>query len=184
VAYALHPVATGTGTLPWPYVPIDWAKIHSAKNYADLGSDFRTRLFVTVSQAFLPNLNRPPFYADFFVEMENGAPKLHVENTQKTQAGFLLDETLTEAAENLRTMRGFAFDWGRFDETPAHLDANRDFSRQLDDLGIEHEAEEYRGNPWDRTWTDDGRFYARVLPFLARHLEGATAPARQRERAH
>jgi hypothetical protein len=48
--------------------------------------------------------------------------------------------------------------------------SNQAFSRRLEDLGIEHEAEEYRGDPWNRTWTPDGRFYTRLLPFMARHL--------------
>ncbi|GAA0550012.1 hypothetical protein GCM10009415_34930 [Chitinophaga japonensis] len=170
VVYALHPVATGTGQLPWPYVQIDWKRIYQAKTYADLGSDHRTRLFVTISQAFLPNPSRPPFYCDYFMEPENGEPGLNVENTKKTKAGFLLDETLYESAANLRTMRGIAFDWGRFDATTAHVYSNQAFSRKLEDLGIEHEAEEYRGNPWDRTWTEYGRFYARLLPFMNRHL--------------
>jgi hypothetical protein len=48
--------------------------------------------------------------------------------------------------------------------------SNREFSRKLEDLGVEHEAEEYRGDPWNRTWTEDGRFAERVLPFLRKHL--------------
>lgn len=170
VAYAMHPVATGNGSSPWASLGIDWPKIHQAKSFADLGSDGRTRLFVTISQAFLPNLDRPPFYCDFFMEMKDGRPTLHVDNTRKTKTGFHLEETLNESAANLRTMRGLAFDWGRFDPVYAHVESNRTFSRLLEDLGVEHEAEEYRGGPWDRLWTDDGRFYARVLPFLARHL--------------
>ena len=86
---------------------------------------------------------------------------------------FLLDETLAESAANLRTMRGLALDWGRFDTTQAHVVSNRQFSRMLDDLGVEHEAEEYRGGPFDRAFTDDGRFAERVLPFLKKHLVGA-----------
>jgi enterochelin esterase-like enzyme len=170
VVYALHPVATGAGQIPWPYVPIDWKKIHEAKTFADLGSDGRTQLFVTISQSFLPNPDRPPFYCDFFMELENGEPKLHVENAKKTKAGFLIDETLSESVGNLQTMRGIAFDWGRFDTNQAHVYANQELSRKLEDLGIEHEAEEYRGDPWNRTWTDHGRFYSRLLPFFSQHL--------------
>lgn len=170
VAYAMHPVATGNGSSAWTFLQIDWPKIHQAKSFAEVGSDGRTQLFVRISQAFAPNLERPPFYCDFFMEMKDGRPTLDVENTRKTKAGFLLEETLHESAANLRTMRGLALDWGRFDPTFAHVEANRTFSRLLEDLGVEHEAEEYRGGPWDRLWTDDGRFYARVLPFLARHL--------------
>jgi hypothetical protein len=169
VAYALHPVGTGTGDIPWTYINIDWKKIHQAKSLADI-TDGRARLFVTFCQAYLPNPDRPPFYCDFFMELENGEPKLSVENSIKMRTEFLLDETLNESYKNLRTLRGLAFDWGRFDETRAHVSSNREFSRKLQDLGIEHEAEEYSGNPWDKVWIDNGRFYARLLPFLERHL--------------
>jgi S-formylglutathione hydrolase FrmB len=169
VVYALHPVATGTGGIPWPAVQIDWQQLYQAKSFSDL-TDGRARLFVTISQAFLPNADRPPFYCDFFMEPDRGQPSLHVENTLRTKRGFLLEETLQESAANLRSLRGLAFDWGRFDPTQDHVHANRTFSRKLEDLGIEHEAEEYRGGPWDRLWGDDGRFYLRVLPFLDRHL--------------
>src|SRR5687768_15155106 len=170
VVYALHPVATGNGDLPWRGIGIDWEKLHNAKAYPVPGIDGRSQIFVTVSQAFLPNLNRPPLYCNFYMERENGLPKLHHENTLKSKAGFLLDEILVESTDNLRDMRGIAFDWGRFDPTQAHVISNRDFSRKLEDLGISHEAEEYRGGPHDRNWEKDGRFYARVLPFVARHM--------------
>lgn len=170
VAYALHPVATGTGPIPWPEVAIDWPRLLAAKSWDDVGSDGRTRLFVAISQAFLPNLERPPFYCDFFKELEDGVPKLNVEKTLRTKREFLLEETLVESAANLRTMRGLAFDWGSFDQVQDHVYANRQFSRKLEDLGVEHEAEEYNGNPWSKVWTEHGRFYARVLPFLERRL--------------
>ena len=44
--------------------------------------------------------------------------------------------------------------------------------RKPEDLGV-HEAKEYRGDPWNRTWTEDGRFATRVLPFLQRKLAAA-----------
>ncbi|MEB2776396.1 alpha/beta hydrolase-fold protein [Algoriphagus sp. D3-2-R+10] len=169
VSYALHPVATGSGPQPWGSIPVDWKKIHQAKSWADLPNG-REQIFVSMAQAFLPNPNRPPFYCDFWVEFENNEPKPHPVNTRKAQVGFLLDETLDKYASNLRTMRGIAFDWGRFDPTKAHVLSNRAFSQKLEDLGIEHEAEEYNGNQYNRNWTENGRFYARVLPFLARNL--------------
>ena len=170
VVYAMHPVATGIGSVPWSHVQIDWPRLHQAKSFADLNGDGRAQIFVTVSQAFLPNPTRPPFYCDFFMELEGGVPTLHLENMRKTEEGFLLDQSLPQYAENLRRLRGIAFDWGRFDPTPAHVIANAAFSRQLEDLKIEHQAEEYRGGVWDRSWTPDGRFYERVIPFLDRHL--------------
>lgn len=170
VVYALHPVATGSGQTSWARLAVDWPTIHKAKSLSDLGSDGRTRLFVTICQGFLPNLSRPPFYCDFFMEMEQGVPALRPQQAQIAKAGFHLEESLVEAAPQLRSLRGLAFDWGRFDPNADHIYANGAFSRKLEDLGIAHEAEEYRGDPWDQTWTDNGRFYTRVLPFLARNL--------------
>jgi S-formylglutathione hydrolase FrmB len=172
VVYALHPVATGQGYLPWVSLDgIDFKKMYEAKSPADLKGTGRTLIFFAVCQAFLPNLSRAPLYCDFLFEPnKNGELELNSVNMQKAKAGFQLEETLNESAANLKTMRGIAFDWGRFDPNQDHVVANRTFSRRLEDLGVEHEAEEYRGDPFSRVWTDDGRFYTRVLPFLAKHL--------------
>ncbi len=172
VVYALHPVATGQGNLPWVSLDgLDFKKMYAAKSPADLKDAGRTLIFFVVCQAFLPNLSRPPLYCDFLFEPnKNGELELNSANLQKAKTGFHLEETLAESAANLKTMRGIAFDWGRFDPNQDHVVANRNFSRRLEDLGVEHEAEEYRGDPFSRVWTDDGRFYTRVLPFLARHL--------------
>jgi hypothetical protein len=169
VVYAMHPVAAGIGQLPWASNPVDWKKMHQAKTFAELPIG-REQIFVMMAQALLPNPDRPPFYCDFWVELENGEPKLHPSNTRKAQAGWHLEEALDKSATNLRTMHGIAFDWGRFDPTQAHVYSNEAFSKKLEDLGIEHEAEEYRGDPWNKLWTDDGRFYTRVLPFFNKHL--------------
>lgn len=169
-AYAMHPVATGNGDLPTTYLDIDWPAVHAATTWDDLPSDGRSRIFTAISQAFLPNPARPPFHCDFPVEIVNGAPVLDPNHAQRMQRGFLLEEQVADYAANLRMLRGLAYDWGRFDSTQAHVIANRRFSRQLTNLGVEHEAEEYTGGPWDKTWIPNGRFASRVLPFLGRHL--------------
>ena len=167
VAYALHPVATGNGYLPWSIFPMDWKKTFAAKTFDDVGS----KIFVAVCQAYLPNVNRPPFYCDFFMEPDaDGNPKIIPDNLQKAKIGFHLEEALNESASNLRKMRGLALDWGRFDTNQDHVYANQTFSRKLKDLAITHEAEEYNGDPWSQVWTDNGRFYSRVLPFLAQYM--------------
>ena len=170
VAYAMHPVATGSGYLPITYLDVDWRRIHQAKTYAELAGPGRTQIFVMISQAFLPNPSRPPFYCDFPLELKDGEPRLHPVNNRTMQKRFHLDETLDDYAANLRTLRGLAFDWGRYDPTSAHVFANQTFAKKLADLGIPHEAEEFSGSPWDQYWGDNGRFVSRVLPFFARHL--------------
>jgi S-formylglutathione hydrolase FrmB len=170
VAYAMHPVATGTGDIPWMSLEIDWSRMYAAKTYAELAGAGRSQIFWAIHQAFAPNVSRPPCFCNFYVEMNDGKPQYNPERAHAMQKEFLLDGTLAESAANLRSMRGLAFDWGRFDTTQAHVTSNRQFSRMLEDLGVEHEAEEYRGGPFDRTFTDDGRFATRVLPFLEKHL--------------
>lgn len=173
VAYAMHPVATGTGDIPWSALEIDWQRMHAAKTYAELAGFGRSQIFWAIHQAFSPDVSNPPCYCDFYTTMKDGKPAYDGDRADAMQVAFLLDGSLTESAAALRTMRGLALDWERFDTTQAHVISNRQFSRKLEDLGIEHEAEEYRGDPWNRTWTDDGRFAKRVLPFLGRHLAWA-----------
>jgi S-formylglutathione hydrolase FrmB len=170
VAYAMHPVASGTGDIPWSSLEIDWQRMHAAKSFEELGGLGRTQIFWAIHQAFAPNIAKAPCYCDFYTEIKDGRPAYSGDRVQALQRTFLLDATLPESAAALRTMRGLAFDWGRFDTTQAHVISNRQFSRKLEDLGVEHEAEEYRGDPYNRTWTEDGRFAKRVLPFLDKHL--------------
>lgn len=175
VAYAMHPVATGVGNIPWSAVEIDWPRIHAAKTFTELGGFGRTQIFWAIHQAFAPNVAAPPCFCDLYTEMKDGKASYNPDRAMALQKSFLLDETLAQSAAALRSMRGLALDWGRFDTTQAHVTSNRQFSRKLEDLGIEHEAEEYRGDPWNRTWTADGRFAERVLPFLRKHLATASA---------
>jgi ketosteroid isomerase-like protein/enterochelin esterase-like enzyme len=167
--YAMHPVATG-GYMPWHAIQIDWKKVLNAKSFDQL-SPGRERIFVSIAQNFLPNPNRPPFYCDFPFELENNEPKYNVENTLKTQTNFHLDRSLEQSVENLRKMNGIAIDWARYDPVQDHLHSVDVLSRRLDDFGIEHEAEEYRGSPYNKVWTEDGRFAERVVPFFFKHLK-------------
>lgn len=168
VVYAMHPVATGMGELPWTYTQIDWKKIQEAKSFPLQDADGRTQIFISVMQTFLPNVNRPPLYCDLY--MDGGKPV--VPNLIKARKGFLLGDQLDENVENLRLLKGIAFDWGRFDVTYAHVDSNREFSRKLEDLGIPHIADEFAGGSIDKLWIDDnGRFYDHLLPFIAKKME-------------
>ncbi|WP_343914164.1 alpha/beta hydrolase [Aquimarina litoralis] len=171
VVYALHPVATGSGYLPRVSLGVDWEKIHQAKSFEEVGEDIRTKIFTSVCQAFLPNTNRAPLYCNFLFEKdENGQLQLHPNNVRKEQKEFHLDERLDDYAENLRSLKAIAFDWARFDQTQAHVISNRRFSKKLMDLNVDHQGDEFVGDPWNKYWGDDGRIATRVLPFLNEHL--------------
>lgn len=168
--YALHPVATGEGPAPGVTFP-DWERIHAAESFSDLEGLGREEIFVTMAQDFLPNVNRPPLYADFMKE-PNVAGELvtNHENYRKLNNAFLLDRLVPNYVKNLRSLNGIKMDWGRFDSTFAHVYSNRHFVRLLVELGVEVEAEEYQGGAWDQNWTEFGRVYSDLLPFFARHL--------------
>ncbi len=174
VVYALHPAGTGQGILPMADRP-DWAKILKAKSWSDLDAWGYTPVFVAMAQAYLPNPNRPPFYCDFMMEPDaEGIPRLNGANVEKLKQTFALDRLLPAHAKDLRRMTAIKFDWGRYDENYDHVYANQAFTRNLDNLGIEHEAEEYRGNAWNRNWIPHGRVEDNMLPFFGRFLQGAS----------
>jgi len=174
-AYAMHLVGTGTGIEP-AHSRLDWNKIHQAKSFQELETNGFARPFVAMCQAYLPNPSRPPLYCDFMVEFEKGKAQVNMTNVNHWQSRFLLDHLLPENCENLRKLRGLAFDWARYDPNVDHVYSAQAFTRKLDELGIEHEAEEYRGDPWSQNWTEYGRFYSRVLPFFARYLVFQAGP--------
>ena len=82
----------------------------------------------------------------------------------------MTEKAIAENLAAVKTLRGIKFDWGRYDPNQDHVYANQAFTRKLEELGIEHEAEEYRGLPWDKYWNDDGRVINEVLPFFAKRL--------------
>lgn len=181
VVYALHPVGTGTGLTPM-YTHVDWKRLHAATRFEDLWKiDTYSPGFVAMAQAYLPNPDRPPFYCDHIVELENGEPVLQPAQLDRLQSQFLLDRLLPRHADNLRRLRAIAFDWGRYDRTQTHVYSNQAFTRALDNLGIEHTAEEYNGNQYEKNWIRNGRVETRMLPFIGQWLASAPPPEAARE---
>jgi hypothetical protein len=172
VVYALHPVGTGTGLQPGYWRP-DWQIVHAARSWQDLQKDTYAPIFVAMAQAYLPNPQRPPFYCDFMVEPEDGILRPHARNIATLQRNFHLDAQLADRAEALKTLRALKLDWGRYDATPGHVYSNQALTRKLDELGIKHFAEEFSGDSGNQLWVEGGRIEDELLPFLARHLDGA-----------
>jgi hypothetical protein len=170
--YAMNPVGTGTGLLPVQTYP-KWEKLLRAKSFAELEGEHISQIFLTFSQAFLPNPDRPPFYCDFLMELRDGQSSYHAENARKMVEGFSLTHLLDQYGSNLLKLRGVAFDWSRYDPIQDHVLGSANLSRKMELFGIDHEAEEYRGVYWTENWRDGGRFAARVLPFFNRHLDFA-----------
>jgi hypothetical protein len=176
-AYALHPVGTGTGLYPGTWRP-DWKLVHEARGWDELRAHPFTPVFVAMSQAYLPNPARPPFYCDFMVEPKDGKFEADSARIVALQSRFLLDSVLREHPESLKRLRALKMDWGRYDPNQDHVVANLAFSRKLVEYGIPHFAEEFAGNDWNQLWVPHGRVEADLLPFFAQYLEGAAPPSR------
>ncbi|MFZ0266661.1 alpha/beta hydrolase [Caulobacter sp.] len=167
--YALHPVGTGLGLQTMSSRP-NFDLLQGARSLDDLKADPFSQLFTAIYQAHLPNPAKPPLYVDLPARKVDGKLVIDAALTEKLQDGFLLDRAVGRYADNLKTLRGFKFDWTRGDPNPDHVVSNQAFSRLLTEYGVPHEAEEYVGGWGDRTWGETGRVQTDLLPFFARTL--------------
>jgi len=168
--YAMHPFGTATGETLMLSRP-DWKQMNQAKSWQELESNIYSRVFMLMAQAYLPNPNKPPFYADLMVELKGDELIVNSRHVALLQQNFLLDARLPTRANNLRHLKGFKIDWGRYDENPDHVYANQKFTRALDDFGVKHQAEEFSGNAWNQYWEGEERFKYEVIPFIDRYLK-------------
>ncbi|MFC5864948.1 alpha/beta hydrolase [Acidicapsa dinghuensis] len=167
--YALHPVGTGWGLLPM-YTRPDWDALANAKSLDDVRKGGFNQIFIGIYQAHLPDVNKPPLYIDLQARKDGDKYVVDAAMTQRLREHFFLEAMIPRYAENLKSLRGFKFDWDRNDGLQDHVYAAQDYSRKLNEYGIAHEAEEYDGLWGSGNWGADGRVYTEVLPFLARHM--------------
>jgi Putative esterase len=167
--YALHPVGTGSGLKVLDSLP-DWDLMANAKSLEDVRKDGYSQIFTTIFQAFVPDSDKPPLYIDMPAHKVGDQLIIDARITQRLRENFFLESLIPQYAENLKSLRGFKFDWGRSDQNQDHVYSNQAFTHKLNEFGIPHEAEEYNGVWGDKTWGDDGRIYNEVLPFFKKHL--------------
>lgn len=178
--YAMHPVGTGTGVSISMTIP-RWEILTNAKSMDDVKQDGRTLVFTTMFQAHLPNPVKPPLFVDLPAREENGRVLIDPALMERFRDHFYLETMIPQYADNLKSLRGFKFDWTRNDANYDHVYANQAFTRKLNEFGIAHGAEEYAG-PFDESnWGVDGRIFTEVLPFFRTHMVFA-APDEQNHR--
>ena len=167
--YAMHPVGTGTGVSISMTIP-KWDILTNAKSMDDVKQDGRTQIFTTMFQAFLPNPDKPPLYVDLLARQDGDKLLIDAKLMDRFRNNFYLETMIPQYADNLKSLRGFKFDWNRTDSNYDHVWANQNFTRKLNEFAIPHEAEEYNVPFGDSNWGVDGRVYTEVLPFFERHL--------------
>lgn len=168
--YALHPVGTGVGARllsPFP----DWNLLNTAKSYDDLAdASGYTHAFLMMAQSFVPNVNKPPFYVDWIVELKGDELVPNPKTISRLRQNFSFNRHMMNYVDNLKQLTAIGFDWGRRDPTKAHIEGNRALADALSDLGIDHIAEEYNGDQWSEKWVPFGRVENDMLPFMQRYL--------------
>jgi hypothetical protein len=167
--YALHPVGTGSGVRIMASLP-NWDLLANAKSLEDVKRDGYSRIFTTIFQAHIPNPEKPPLFIDLPASRAGDRLVIDAKVTERLRNNFFLESMVPQYAENLKSLKGFKFDWARSDLNHDHIYSNQALTHKLNEFGIVHEAEEYNGSWGGQTWDEGGRIYTDVLPFFRRHL--------------
>ena len=167
--YAMHPVGTGTGVGVSMTIP-KWDILTNATSLDDVKKDVGTHIFTTMFQAHLPDPDKPPLFIDLLAHQESGRLIIDAKLMERFRNNFYLETMISKYADNLKSLRGFKFDWNRNDANFDHVYANQAFTRKLNEFGIVHEAEEFNGAWAEPYWGAGGRISTEVLPFFARRL--------------
>lgn len=135
-----------------------------------LKGDFYLAAIIVLGQAFSPNPDRPPFFADFPFKMVGEKLQPAGPAYSKWQENFPIHMIETYRS-NLSMLRGLKIDSGTEDEFKHIPVTTRTLSSELTAFGIEHIFEEYNGDHRNRLWKRSGRIATEVMPFFWRLLE-------------
>jgi hypothetical protein len=123
---------------------------------------------VAVARAWSPNPSKPPFYCDVPFTYKGDSlvtNNVVLEKWNQNMPVYMVDKYVN----NLRKLKAIKLDWGRNDASRFPIQCGM-FSQRLENLGIEHFAEEYIGNHVNKIWTTDGRVLNDLLPFFNEYL--------------
>ena len=126
------------------------------------------KVIVAFGRAWSPNPDKPPFYVDIPFEYVGDSLVVHPEVLDKWYAEMpvhMIDDHLTD----LQSLKAIAMDWGR-NAGDRFVRQCEMFSQRLENVGIEHQAEEYIGTHTSGIFTRDGRVPSDMLPFFADQL--------------
>lgn len=136
----------------------------------ELMNHFFANVAIALGRAYSPNPSRPPFYCD--LPYSYSSDSLIIDHNvldlwNKNSPLGMVDEY----RDNLKKLKALKLDWGRNEEFEHIPTACLMFSEKLENLGINHYAEEYIGTHGDKLWTDDGRALNDMLPFFDTYLK-------------
>jgi hypothetical protein len=118
----------------------------------------------------LPNADKPPLFVDLPAQKNGDQLVINSKLTDRLRNSFFLESMIPQYADNLKSLRGFKFDWARSDPIQDQVYSNQAFTHKLNEFGIVHEAKEYNGAWGEPNWGENGRVCTEVLPFFGKHL--------------
>lgn len=143
-------------------------QLQNIKTHEQLNKSYAPKVLVAVGQAFSPNAKNTPFYCDMPFTYNGGKLIVNEEILAKWNANLPV-EMIDKYAGNLRKLKAIKLDWGRNDAPRFPLQCGM-FSQKLENLGIDHYAEEYIGDHGNKIWASDGRVFNDLLPFFNDNL--------------
>ena len=167
--YAMSPAILGLAKEFGPN-SLAYKKAPGIKSFEDLyNGNFYEQVVIALGRAYSPNPNHPPFFTDLPFTYVNDSLIVNYKVLKLWNKNSPI-EMADVYASNLNKLKALKLDWGRNDEG-LHIPLTcMIFSQKLENLGINHFAEEYIGKHTDKIWTIDGRFLTEVLPFFDYYL--------------
>ena len=142
--------------------------VQKIKSQEELVKTYYPRVLVAVARAWSPNPDNPPFYCDMPFTYEGDKLIIHEEVVAKWEKNMPV-YMVGDYAENLRKLTAIKMDWGRNDSPRFPVQIGM-LSQRLENLGINHFAEEYIGDHGNKIWSADGRVLHDLLPFFNEYL--------------
>lgn len=133
-------------------------------------ADIGTKVEFAAPAAFSPNLNNPPFYADWLWVEDGEQPKRDEVVWQRWQV-FDPTDLIEPLKDNLLQLRAIKIDGATGTET--NIGPARAFHDALTNAGIPHDYEEFSGGHVNRTAS---RMESVILPFFSEKLEFTAPP--------
>jgi len=145
-----------------------YKELGKIKTQEELKKTYYPKVLVAVARAWSPNPAKPPFYCDLPFTYVGDSVVVNqpvMDKWNENMPVYMVDKY----ASNLRKLKALKLDWGRNDAGRFPVQCSM-FSQRLENLGIEHFAEEYIGNHVNKIWTTDGRVLNDLLPFFNEYL--------------
>ncbi len=146
-----------------------YKELGKIKTQEELKRTYYPKVIAAVARAWSPNLSNPPFYFDLpftYIGDSLVVNNAVVEKWNQHMPVYMVEKY----ADNLRKLKALKLDWGRNDAIRFPIQCGM-FSQKLENLGIQHFAEEYIGDHGNKIWSTDGRVLNDFLPFFNDYLK-------------